>query len=117
MHLVELDYEWIDGLLYPKLEVKDSQRIRDLDKFGKARLKYLHKTNFEYYKELFYSDKLAEHCEEISEIAFNRSEEVQENYIERHPLPDDDFFERLAIRTMAQMIGDEIAMEEVVLAK
>ncbi|MFI3236591.1 MAG: TnpV protein [Lachnospiraceae bacterium] len=109
-----LDYEWIDGLLYPKLEVKDSDRLKNLDKFGKARLHYLHKQKFEYYKELFYSGKLAEHYEEVAERAFQRSEQVQEQYIERHPLPQEDFFERVAIRTMAKMIGDEIAMEEIV---
>ena len=112
--MAELDYEWIDGLLYPKLEVKDSDRLRNLDKFGKARLHYLHKENFEYYKELFYSDKLAEHCEEVAERAFQKSEQVQKKYMERHPLPDEDFLGRLAIRTVAQMVGDESAMEEIV---
>lgn len=112
--MAKLDYEWIDGLFYPKLEVVNSGRLKNLDKFGKARLHYLHKQKFEYYKELFYSGKLAEHCEKISEQAFQKSEQVQEQYIERHPLPEEDFFERVAIRTMAQMIGDEIAMFEIV---
>lgn len=115
--IAELDYEWIDGLLYLKLGMKDSTRLRDLDKFGKARLQYLHKNHFEYYKELFYEGKLAEHCEEVAEIAFQKSEKIQEQCIERHPLPDDDLFGRVAIRTMAQMVGDEVAMEQVVIVK
>lgn len=116
MAIVELEYEeGADGLLYPKLEMEDDSRLRDLDKFGHARLNYLHKTKFEYYKELFYDGKLADHCEEVAERAFQQSEKIQEQYIERHPLPDDDFFERVAIRTMAQMVGDEVAMEQVVL--
>lgn len=38
-------------------------RLRNLGRFGKARLEYLHSECFGYYRELLITGKLAEHCE------------------------------------------------------
>ena len=52
MSVVNLEYEEIDGLLYPRIDIAED-RINQLGKFGKARLCYLHEKKFEYYCQLF----------------------------------------------------------------
>lgn len=52
--------------------------------------------------------QLAIHCEQIEEQANCLSVTLQESYVNRYPLPEDDFWERLAIRTMAQMAANEV---------
>lgn len=42
----------------PNINIGES-RLQNLGKFGKARLEYLHQNNFDYYRELLITSKLA----------------------------------------------------------
>ncbi|MEG1884599.1 MAG: TnpV protein, partial [Clostridia bacterium] len=88
--------------------------LNNLDKYGEMRLRYLHAKKPELYRELFFTGKLAEHCEQIEAVAFKMSEQIQEDYIAKHPLPEDDFWMRVSIRMMAQMVADEVICHEII---
>lgn len=107
--MIELTYKEIDSLLYPEINIGEN-RLRNLGRFGKARLEYLHKKCFEYYRKLLITGKLAEHCEEYDMRGYELAERLQEEYIEKHPLPDDDFMKTVRIRTKARDLEEEVVI-------
>lgn len=108
------DYIETDGLLYPNIAIDDPEKLNDLGKYGRLRLQYLKLQKPWVFRELVIQGQLAEHCGQIEKQANRLSETVQESYIKRHPLPDDDFWERLAICTMAQMVANEVVSHELI---
>lgn len=88
--MIEFKYIEKDGLLYPNIDI-GTDRLNNLGKYGVMRLNYLHGSKPEMYRELFFTGTLAEHCEQIETVAFKMWEQIQEDYIARHPLPVDDF--------------------------
>ena len=62
MAIMDLEYIEIGGLLYPNIEVEGSELLKNLEKYGRLRLKYLHGFKQEMYRELLFTGKLAEHC-------------------------------------------------------
>jgi len=111
--MIELTYKEIDGLLYPEIDTGES-RLQNLGRFGKARLEYLHSECFGYYRELLIMGELAEHCEQYDERGYELSERLQERYMERHPLPEDDFMETVRIRTQARNWAEEIVINQII---
>ncbi|MEG2164629.1 MAG: TnpV protein, partial [Bacteroidales bacterium] len=83
-------------------------------KFGKARLEYLHEKHFSYYRELLITNRLAEHCEQYDTKGYELLEKLQQQYIEKHPLPDDDFMETVRIRTQARAWMKEIVLNQII---
>ncbi len=115
MALIELEYEErADGLLYPIIDIGES-RLRQLGKFGNARLDYLHSEKFEMYRELLLTGKLAEHCEGYDEKGDEMYEVLFQKYLKQNPPPSgEDFFERLAVFEQADKWADEIVLEQIV---
>lgn len=111
--MIDLEYIEIDGLLYPNIDIEES-RLKCLGRFGKARLEYLHSKHFEYYRELLIMGKLAEHCEGYDEKGYALLEQLQQTYIAKHPLPDDDFMETVRIRTQARDWAEEVIASQMV---
>ncbi len=105
--MIELTYKEIDGLLYPEIDIGES-KLQNLGRFGKARLEYLHSECFGHYREMLIMGKLPEHCEEYDKRGYELSEKLQAEYIEKHPLPDDDFMETVRIRTQARDWAEEV---------
>lgn len=110
---MELNYIEKDGLLYPDIDI-GAEGLNNLGRYGKMRLEYLHAQKSELYRELLYTAKLAEHCEQIEAVAFKMSEQIQDDYISKHPLPDDDFWMCVSIRMMAQLVADEVVRFQVI---
>lgn len=108
------DYIEIDGLLYPNIAIDDPEKLNNLGKYGRMRLQFLKLQKPWVFREMVITGQLATHCEQIEEQANRLSETVQESYINRHPLPDDDFWERLSICTMAQMVANEVVSHELI---
>lgn len=108
------DYIEMDGLLYPNIALENPEKLNSLGKYGRLRLQYLKLQKPWLFRELVIIGQLAEHCEQMEEQANRLFECVQESYINRHPLPENDFWERLAIRTMAQMVADEVVCHELI---
>lgn len=111
--MIELTYKEIDGLLYPEIDIGEN-RLQNLGRFGKARLEYLHSKCFGYYRELMISGKLAKHCEEYDTRGYELSDKLQERYIEKYPLADDDFMEAVRIRTQARDWAEEVVLREII---
>lgn len=111
-----MTFEYIErgGLLFPRIEVDDPQKLAELGKYGLQRLNYLKMRKPSFFTELVRTSKLAEHCEEIEEAALCLSEQIRENYIAKHPLPEDDFWERVAIRMMAQMVAEKMVCFQII---
>lgn len=62
----------------------------DLSKYGIFRLRYLHEYKREMYRELLLTGRLAGHCKAIDKTAFERSEQIQADWLETHPMPLED---------------------------
>lgn len=110
------DYIELDGLLYPNIAIDNPEKLNNLGKYGRLRLQFLKLQKPWVFREMVITGQLADHCEQIEEQANRLSETIQESYIHRHPLPEDDFWERLAIRTMAQMVANEVVCHELIYA-
>lgn len=78
------------------------------------RLEYIHAQKHELYRELLFTGKLAEHCQRIETEAFKLSEHIQEEYLAKNPLPEDDFWMRVSIRMTAQMVADEVVRYQII---
>lgn len=111
--MIELTYKEIDGLLYPEIDIGE-KRLQNLGRFGKARWEYLYSQCFGYYRELLITGKLAEHCEGYDTRGYELSEKLQKEYIEKHPLPDDDFMETVRIRTQARDWAVEVVINQTI---
>lgn len=114
MAIMDLEYIEIDGLLYPNIEIGGSEILNNLGKYGRLRLEYLHGFKREMYRELFFSGKLAEHCATVDMRAFERAERIRADYLKRHPMPEEDALERIAVSAQAQAIADEIVKAELI---
>ncbi len=110
----EFEYTEIDGLLYPNIEIDGKSELDNLGKYGRLRLSYLHERKPGMYRELLLTGKLAEHCAKIDKAAFEMAEHIRSDYLSAHPMPEDDTLERIRISTQAQMIADEIVVDQLV---
>ncbi len=110
----EFEYTAIDGLLYLNIEVGGKSEIDDLGKYGRLRLNYLCEQKPQMYRELLLTGKLAEHCIDIDDAAFEISEQIRADYLKKHLMPEDDILERIRISTQAQMISDEIVTAQII---
>lgn len=111
--MIDLEYIEIDGLLYPDIDT-GSEALKQLGKYGQRRLEYIHAKMPALYRELLLTGQLVEHCEQIEARAFKLSEQIQEEYIAKHPLPEEDFWMRVSIRVMAQMVADEVVLHNMI---
>lgn len=113
MLVANLEYEEMDGLLYPKIDIAEDS-MNQLGKFGKARLCYLHEKKFEYYRQLFFTGKLFDYLEDLDKKAYIRCEELQQAYLSKHDLATMDFQESWQIHTQARLWAEEIVMHDFV---
>lgn len=112
--MIEMEYIGVGGLLYPNIAIGDPEKLSGLSKYGWLRLQYLKLHRLRVFREMLITGQLAGYCEKIEQMANCLSETVQESYINRHPLPEDDFWERLAICTMAHMVANEVICHELI---
>ncbi|MGI5984665.1 MAG: TnpV protein [Clostridiales bacterium] len=112
--MIELEYVEIDGLLYPNIEAGMENIENDLGKYGMLRLRYLHEQKPEMFRELLLTGKLAEHCKQIDQTAFDRVERLQTDWFKAHPIPTEDTMERIQLWTQAQNIADEFVLAELI---
>lgn len=111
--MIDLEYTEIDGLLYPNIQLDYDAAYNDLGKYGNLRLKYLHQQRSAQYRELLLTGKLAQHCADIEQSAFEMAERVRRRYIEQHPAPVEGI-ERIQAFKQAQMIADEFVLMEMI---
>lgn len=110
----EFEYTEIDGLLYPNIEIDGKSELNNLGKYGRLRLSYLHEQKPGMYRELLLTGKIAEHCAKVDKTAFEIAEHIRKDYLRAHPMPEEDTLERIRISTQAQMLADEIVVDQLV---
>ena len=111
--MTKLEYTEIDGLLYPNLTLGDEALYDDLGKYGNLRLRYLHEQKPSLYSKLFFSGKLAQHCADVEQAAFELAERIRGQYLREHPAPAEGM-ERIQAFKQAQMIADEMVLQDIV---
>jgi hypothetical protein len=114
MEKFELEYTEIDGLLYPNIEIDGKAELDDLGKYGQLQLNYLHEQKPEVYRELLLTGKLAEHITTIDRTAYEMVERIRANYLENHPMPEEDTIGRIYISIQAQIVSDEFIVAELI---
>lgn len=110
----EFKYTEIDGLLYPNIEIDGKAELDNLGKYGRMRLNYLHEQKPSMYRELLLTGKLAKHCAAIEKASFELAERIRADYLEAHPMPEEDTMERIILSNQAQSIVDEIVLSDLV---
>ncbi len=110
----EIEYTEIDGLLYPNIEIDGKVELDDLGKYGRLCLNYLHEQKPGMYRELLLAGKLAEYCTVIDKAAFEMAERIRADYLNAHPMPEEDTMERFHASTQAQIIADEIVTDQLI---
>lgn len=111
--MIDLEYIEIGGLLYPKIQLDDAEAYNALGKYGNLRLRYLHEQKPQMYSKLLFSGKLAQHCADMEQVAFERAERIRTQYLERHPAPVEGT-ERIQAFTQAQIVADELVFHDIV---
>ncbi|MCT4564561.1 MAG: TnpV protein [Maledivibacter sp.] len=114
---VELEYEEVDGILYPKIQisndVKDDER--PLGKYGWMRLRYLKEHKAIMYRELLVSGELMEHCHRVNDEANEMAMLIEEQYIKRNPIPEDcGFMDRVGYFNIARGVAEEVVSNEII---
>lgn len=112
--MIELDYIEIDGLPYPNIALDDEVLYSDLGKYGNLRLKYLREQKPEMYRPLLFSGKLARHCADMEQSAFDMAERIRGRYLEQNPPALEDTFARIQVFTLAQDIADECVLHDLI---
>lgn len=114
---VELEYEEIDGILYPKIQISNDTKYDEmpLGKYGQMRLKYLkeHKPNM--YSLLRMNGELMEHCHKINDEANKMAMLIEEQYLEKNPIPENcSFMDRVGYYNIARSVAEEVVLQEIV---
>ncbi len=114
---VELEYEEVDGILYPKIQISNDGKYDEmlLGKYGRMRLKYLkeHKTSM--YREMLINGVLMEHCHRLNDEANEMAILIEEQYLNKHPIPEDcGFMDRVGYYNIARSVAEEIVLNEIV---
>ncbi len=114
---VELEYEDVDGILYPKIQIsndiKDDER--PLGKYGQMRFRYLKEHKTLMYREMLINSVLREHCHRVNDEANEVSILIEEQYLKKHPIPKDcGFMDRVRHYNTARSIAEEFVLNDVV---
>jgi hypothetical protein len=114
---MELEYEEVDGILYPKIQISNDLKDdeRPLGKYGRMRLKYLKEYKLYMYRELLVNGELMEHCHRVNYEANEMAMLIEEQYLKKHPIPKDcGFMERVRHYNTARSIAEEFVLNDVV---
>lgn len=114
---VELEYEEIDGILYPKIQVSNDVKDdeRSLGKYGHMRLKYLKEYKPNMYSLLCMNGELMEHCHKINDEANKTAMLIEEQYLEKNPIPEDcGFMDRGGYYNIARSVAEEVVLSDIV---
>ncbi len=114
---VELEYEEVDGILYPKIQISNDVKYdeRSLGKYGRMRLRYLKEHKSYMYRELLVSGELIEHCHMANDEANERAMLIEEQYLKKNPISKDcGFMERVGYYNIARGVAEEVVLNEIV---
>ncbi len=114
---VELEYEEVDGILYPKIQVSNDVKDdeRPLGKYGGMRLIYLKEHKPRMYREMLVNGELMEHCHRVNDEANKMAMLIEEQYHKKNPIPEDSgFMDRVGYYNIARSVAEEVVLNDIV---
>ena len=114
---VELEYEEVDGILYPKIQISNDVKYdeRPIGKYGGMRLLYLKEHKSYMYRELLVNGELMEHCHRVNDEANERAMLIEKQYLKKNPVPEDcGFMDRVGYYNIARGVAEEVVLKEIV---
>ncbi|MCT4634667.1 MAG: TnpV protein [Rickettsiales bacterium] len=114
---VELEYEEIDGILYPKIQVSNDIKYdeRSLGKYGRMRLKYLKEHKTLRYREMLINGVLMEHCHRVNDEANDMAMLIEKQYFKKNLIPEDcGFIDRVWYYNIARSVAEEVVLNDIV---
>ncbi|MCT4615890.1 MAG: TnpV protein [Marinifilaceae bacterium] len=114
---VELEYEEVDGILYPKIHISNdvNDDERPLGKYGRMRLIYLKEYKPYVYRELFINGELMANCHRVNSEANEMAMLIEKQYFKKNPIPKDcGFMDRVGYYNTARGVAEEVVLREVV---
>ncbi len=114
---VELEYEEVDGILYPKIQISNDVKYdeRPLGKYGGMRLKYLKEHKVYMYRELLVNGELMEHCHRVNDEANEMAILIEEQYLKKNSIPENcGFMDRVVYYNIARGVAEEVVLSEIV---
>ena len=99
---------------YPEIDFGIEENV-ELRKFGRLRYKYLKENKPYLFSRLLLEGELMKHVIEIEELAYERFQRIQTEYLKQHLLSiDGNFMESYKIRQEARDIANEIVLKELI---
>ncbi len=110
----EIKYVKKGDYYYPEIDFGIEENVQ-LKKYGRLRYKYLKENKPYLFSRLLLEGESMKHVIEIEKQAYECFEKIKQQYLERHPLPDDgNFMDSYRIRQEALDIAEEIVLKELI---
>jgi hypothetical protein len=115
--LVHLDYTEKDGILYPNLQISNSEEAdQPLGRYGRMALEYLRENHPDRYTALKMDGSLMEVMHRIQSEATEQIETMTQQMLKTDPLPEtEDTLKRTRHYNSLKLSAEEIVIREIVL--
>jgi hypothetical protein len=113
---MEVQYEEVDGLLYPILPVEvKTESNEQTGKYGDCWIHYMQENHFERYRSLIRFGKLQEKAVEVNEEAYELLDQMLKTYLEKHPAQNPgSTMEMWKLREQAKSMVEEFIFQDIV---
>ena len=113
---LEVQYEEVDGLLYPILSVDEKPEAKEqTGKYGDCWIHYMQENHFERYRSLIRFGKLQEKAIELNEEAYELLDQMMKTYLEKHPAQNpSSTMEMWKLREQAKRMAEEFIYQDIV---
>lgn len=111
-----IEYQEIDGMLYPVLPVyKEESTKLDVGKYGRMWIEHMKATYPQRYISLVRFGELENRASQVNETAYELLEDMEKSWLWTHrPENPYCFMEQLRLRNQARAIAEEMVLQDVV---
>lgn len=110
-----VQYEEVDGILYPVLEVATEPMKIDVGKYGRLWIEHIKVVYPERYRCLVRFGELSERASQVNETAYELLEDIEVRWLRKHkPQNPNSFVEQLHLRNQARVMAEEVVLVDVV---
>lgn len=111
-----IEYEEIDGLLYPVLStLSEEEQNINVGKYGAMWIEHIKITYPQRYRSLIRFGELKERAYEVNETSYELLEDIETRWLSKHkPKNTNSFMEQLQLRNQARMMAEEVVLQDVV---
>ena len=110
-----VQYEEVDGILYPVLEVATESMKIDVGKYGRMWIEHIKVVYSERYRCLVRFGELSERASQVNETAYELLEDIEVRWLRKHkPKNPNSFVEQLHLRNQARVMAEEVVLVDVV---